>query len=161
MVRPLLEYNSVIWSPHLRKHIEKLERVQHRATKCLPSIRNLTYEDRLRKLKLPTLSYRRRRKDVIEVFKSVNNINKISTNTHCTICPDKHMFEASLSTHTRGHNRKFQVTNTQRSRTHFLDNRIKATWNQLTHKTVNSTSINQLKNNMKHDPALIGHLYVV
>ena len=52
MVRPLLEYNTVIWSPHMRKHIEKIERIQHRATKCLSSIRNLTYEDRLKRLNL-------------------------------------------------------------------------------------------------------------
>ena len=38
------------------------------------SIKNLTYKDRLKKLKLPTLKYRRIRGDVIKVY------NKILTN---------------------------------------------------------------------------------
>ena len=105
MVLPILEYNSVVWSPHIRKHIEKLERNQHRATKCIPSLHTLTHEKRLRKLKLRILLFRRRRKDVIEIYKSITNLNKINTNTHCSICPDKHMFEPSLSIHTRGHSR--------------------------------------------------------
>ena len=33
MVRPILEYGAVIWSPTLRKHILKIEAVQRRATK--------------------------------------------------------------------------------------------------------------------------------
>ena len=36
-----------------------IEDVQRRATKLIPEIKNLNYPERLRKLKLPTLSYRR------------------------------------------------------------------------------------------------------
>jgi len=34
-VRPLLEYNSVTWSPHLKLDIERLDKVQRRFTKRL------------------------------------------------------------------------------------------------------------------------------
>ena len=40
--------------------IKDLEKVQMRATKLVISIKNLTYKDRLKRLKLPTLKYRRR-----------------------------------------------------------------------------------------------------
>jgi len=35
-VRPLLEVNSVIWSPHYKQDIDLIERVQRRFTKRLP-----------------------------------------------------------------------------------------------------------------------------
>ena len=44
-----------------------IENVQKRATKQIPGMKNLSYEERLRKLELPTLSYRRLRGDMIEV----------------------------------------------------------------------------------------------
>jgi hypothetical protein len=40
----------------------------------LPDMKDLTYEERLRKLKLPSLRYRRLRGDMIETFKIVNEI---------------------------------------------------------------------------------------
>ena len=57
LVRPLLEYGSVIWSPHLKKDIIEIEKIQRRMTKLAPEIRNLPYKDRLQELKLTTLEY--------------------------------------------------------------------------------------------------------
>ncbi|CAC5361163.1 unnamed protein product [Mytilus coruscus] len=50
IVRPLLEYATCVWSPHLKKDIRKLESVQRRATKLVKNINHLSYEDRLRSL---------------------------------------------------------------------------------------------------------------
>jgi ribonuclease P/MRP protein subunit RPP40 len=67
MVRPHLEYGNVVWHPYLRQEIDMIEAVQHRATKIVPGYSKLSYEKRLRKMKLPTLEYRRFRGDMIEV----------------------------------------------------------------------------------------------
>ena len=56
------------------KYIELLETVQHRATKILPSIVNLTYEQRLRKFGLPTLAYHTVRDDMIQVYKMMHGL---------------------------------------------------------------------------------------
>ena len=65
LIRSHLEYNNSVWSPHKKSDIEKLERVQKRATKMIPGMPKISYPDRLRKLKLPTLTYRRTRCDMI------------------------------------------------------------------------------------------------
>ena len=71
LVRPHLEYVNPVWNPYLKKHIDMIENIQRRATKLpvIPGLSDLSYEDRLRRLKLPSLSYRRSRGDMIEVYK--------------------------------------------------------------------------------------------
>ena len=54
---------------HVKQNIEAIENVQRRASKQIPRLSSLSYEDRLRKLKLPTLAYRRSRGDTIELYK--------------------------------------------------------------------------------------------
>ena len=79
MIRSHLEYAAPVWSPYTWKLAEELEKVQRRATKRVPSLAELKYEERLRKLKLPTLIYRRIRGDLINVFKYMNNIYDINS----------------------------------------------------------------------------------
>ena len=79
IVRPHLEYCIQAWRPH-RKDIDMLERIQRRATKMIPELRNLTYEERLKECVLTTLETRRLRGDQIEVLKKLNvyeNIDRI------------------------------------------------------------------------------------
>jgi ribonuclease P/MRP protein subunit RPP40 len=47
LVRPRLEYCVQAWSPHLRKDIDRIERVQRRATKMIEGLGDVSYEDRL------------------------------------------------------------------------------------------------------------------
>ncbi len=51
LVRPHIEYGNTIWYPYLRKDIISVEKVQKRATKIVPQLRDLSYEDRLKALK--------------------------------------------------------------------------------------------------------------
>ena len=74
LVRTHLDYASSVYSPYKLKHIDQLEAVQRRATKQLPGMKDKPYPDRLKELKLPTLSYRRLRGDMIEVFKIINGV---------------------------------------------------------------------------------------
>ena len=46
-VRPLLEVNSQVWSPHLLKDIRRLEAVQRRFTKKLGGLHTFPYTERL------------------------------------------------------------------------------------------------------------------
>ena len=45
MIHPRLEYAAVVWSPHAKKNIRKLERIQRVATKKVPELSEMTYED--------------------------------------------------------------------------------------------------------------------
>ena len=57
-----------------KKDTTTLENVQWRATKMVPGLGDKSYEHRLKDLKLPTLTYRRIRGDMIDVFKLVNDM---------------------------------------------------------------------------------------
>ena len=76
LIRPIVEYSNVIWAPHLKKHINMIEGIQRRATR-IPTLSNLSYPERLDKLNLFSLSYRRRRGDLIQVYKIMHSIDHI------------------------------------------------------------------------------------
>ena len=73
-VRPILEYASNVWSPHLIKHINALERVQKYFTKRIPALSNLSYPERLAAMDLESLELRRLKCDLVMYFKCLNNI---------------------------------------------------------------------------------------
>ena len=80
IVSPHLEYSIHAWSPYLRKDIDMLEKIQRRATKLIPGLRYLTYEERLEECGLTTLETRRLRGDKIEMIKILNGYENIDSN---------------------------------------------------------------------------------
>ena len=72
-----------------------LEKIQRRATKLIPGLRDLRYEERLKECGLTTLETRRLRGDQIEVFKILNGYENIDSII---------FFEIKQSKITRGHN---------------------------------------------------------
>jgi hypothetical protein len=67
-VRPHLEYAIQVWRPHYQKSHDILEKTQRKITKWCPGLRHLPYETRLQVLKLPTLTNRFNRGDMIETL---------------------------------------------------------------------------------------------
>jgi hypothetical protein len=68
-IRPRPEYSIQVWPRHLVKDIPLLKRVQHKSTKLVIGFHKLSYYDRLNRLGLTTLESRRKRGDIIAVYK--------------------------------------------------------------------------------------------
>ncbi len=64
----------------LKIYIKKTENVQRAATRWVPSLRDLSYEERLDKLQLPTLEERRKRGETNMLYKCVEGKEKIDSN---------------------------------------------------------------------------------
>ena len=70
-VRPILEYNSPIWSPYFEKDMPSIESVQKKFTRAICIRCNIlfnSYFDRLRKLNLNLLEYRRTVTDLTSMY---------------------------------------------------------------------------------------------
>ena len=94
IVRPHLEYCIQTWRPYRKKDIDKLERIQGRATKMIPKLRYLSYESCLLQCDLTTLETRRLRRDQVEMFKIVNGYEDADMNM---------FFKLKEGSRTRGH----------------------------------------------------------
>ena len=142
LVRSHLDYASSVWAPYKMKHIEQIEKVQRRATKQLPGMKELPYPERLKKLKLPTLSYRRLRGDLIEVYKIVNIIYDDSVHPILRMWKDM-----APRCSNRGHSKKLYP---QQAKTELRKNafalRVVRSWNDLTEEIVSAPSVNAFKN---------------
>ena len=140
MVRPHLEYGNVVWGPNYQGEIKMLDKFQRRATKMVTAIKDLPYVKRLTELKLPSLVYRRRRGDMIIMYKIMNGLVKIN---------DAKLFSLSKITHTRGHCKK--VSNEKAVtfvRATSFSKRVVNDWNHLPASIVEAASLNTFKNRL-------------
>jgi hypothetical protein len=99
-IRPLLEYNSIIWNPNYIYLIDLIENVQRKFTKALPSISSLPYSERLASLNLDLLELRRVRFDLVYYYKVFNHLTpfnpvKSSISTHHLLAPDQNCLTSS------------------------------------------------------------------
>lgn len=132
LVRPHVEYGNTVWNPHFKKDIEIVEKMQRRATKQIPTLKEMSYEDRLRKLNLPTLKFRRMRGDLIEVYKMMKGIYDPDVGEMFTISRDR----------TRGHSMKLYKPRTTSSMRHsFFTHRIVDIWNTLPEIVVSAPNL--------------------
>ena len=69
MVRPHLEYGNTVWWPTLKCQRSELEKVQQRATKLIPELKHLPYEQRLTIPNMPTIAFRHLRGTMIDTYK--------------------------------------------------------------------------------------------
>jgi ribonuclease P/MRP protein subunit RPP40 len=144
LVRPRLEYCIQAWSPHLRKDIDMIERVQRRATKMIEGFRDLSYEERLERTGLISLEKRRVRGDLIQVFKFIKGFVKIDY---------RKFFEISTVGKTRGHSLKLVKRHCNgEQRKQFYSQRVVNSWNGLSQYVVDADSVNCFKNRLdKYD----------
>jgi len=79
------EYNSVIWSPSLKRDIALLEQVQKRFTKRLPGLKDHSYDERLKLLNLQRLELRRIWSDLLWCYKIVFGLARVNKEEFFTL----------------------------------------------------------------------------
>ena len=77
LIKPHLEYALPVFNPSIKKDIDILKNVQHRATRLVSGLEKENYEVRLRELRLTTLEIRRKRGDLIEFYKILNRLDSV------------------------------------------------------------------------------------
>jgi hypothetical protein len=150
LVRPHLEYASTAWYPKLKRDRDALEYVQRRGTRLVEGISHLSYEERLKALKLPTLEFRRQRSDAIQAFKSLKGLDQLNYRKECNIC-NNHMLRLSNTSSTRGHTLKLAVQHQPGLKSTHFGHRVVKNWNSLSQHTIDSDSINTFKTRLTKD----------
>jgi hypothetical protein len=115
----------------------------------IPELKDLTYEQRLRSLKLFSLRHRRRRGDILQLYSLFRSEDETAMS----------YLNTNITHYTRGHNRKLSVirpaTNIRKN-TFFL--RVANDWNSLPQNIINSKTMDSFKRALdKHwskDPSI-------
>ena len=130
-VRPHLEYAVEVWNPRAVGNIKKIEKVQNRMTKLLPTGRVLSSEQRNISLGLTTHEVRRLRGDLINVYKNINN---------------ESLFKLRNSDRFRGHSKTISIPAVNTTlRQHSFSYRPLVAWNSLPESVVNAPDLNHFK----------------
>ena len=150
LIRSILDYVGSVYYPYTKKNIQLIENVQRRATRILPELKGLSYGERLESLKLPTMHYRRKRYDLIQLFKIVHGYEDIK--------PDK-FFEFNDNC-TRGH--LFKIVKPRCEKTLRLNSfpvRCINKWNTLSEDIVCSDTVFKFKTRL--DKVLLPERYIL
>ena len=129
--------------PHVSQTPKPHRERQRRASTRVHELKDLSYEERLKKLDMPTLAYRGLRGDMIEVFKMLTNNSG---------------YDQSVTTNllTReGHNRarglalKLKMNKSRTSlRKHFFTRRVVKEWNNLPREVIESVNTTTFKSRL-------------
>jgi ribonucleases P/MRP protein subunit RPP40 len=112
LVRPLVEYCTVAWSPHYQKDEQLLEKIQHRFIRTIPEFKKQTYEKGMHLLQLQSLEQHRNRTDLIFLYKMYHGHTRPRF---------EEFFQLACFDKTRGHHLKLQKHCSSRDvRLHFF-----------------------------------------
>ena len=137
LVRPHLDYAMQAWSPFLEKDKKILEKVQARATKLIPEIHHLPYEERLAELNLTTLEKRRERGDLLQTYRIMTQIDKIKPEI---------FFKHQTYDRTRGHSMKLTKSRCKLEiRRNFYSQRVVNRWNKLPQSAMDAPTLLSFK----------------
>ncbi len=140
-VRPKLEYASPVWSPWLQNDINLVEKIQRKFTKSIPSLSELSYDERLDRLSAHSLKTRRQILDLIFLYKILNNLTELDPNE---------LFVQDTEGITRGHSCKLHVKRVNREPyKNFFVNRVVPLWNQLPEAIVASSSLSIFRSKIR------------
>ncbi|XP_047141058.2 uncharacterized protein LOC124816081 [Hydra vulgaris] len=135
--------DNLKWEDHIEKMVRRIKnwkkfskKLQNLATK-----KRNSYEQRLEKMDLQNLSNRRKKGDLIQMYKLMNKIDTINW----------HREPEVLGRLTRRHNQRLRRQYVQNflPRHHFFTNRIVENWNRLDSEVVNANSVIDFKNKLK------------
>ena len=111
----------------------------------MPALTELSYEDRLRTLNLPTLEYRRRRGDMILVYKLLHNLLDFDYERFFTLASTPHDL--------RQHPYKLQKPRAVRSiRQNSFSHRTINDWNNLNSAIVMAKNVDTFKKLLDNEP---------
>ena len=117
-----------------------MERVQRRATKLIPDMWNVPYEERLKRLNLFSLETRRLRGELIQVFKILHGYDDIDW---------RELFDRDTTSVTRSNGFKLRGKRFQTDvAKNFFTYKVVNEWNALPDTVVDSTSVNMFKNRL-------------
>ena len=141
LIRPLLEYGTTVCYPLFKQDTQALEKGQRRATKLVVNLRDMNYPTRLRALNLPSLVYRRKRADMLQLYRILNGIDSLCI---------ENFVELDLGGRTRGHCYKlFRSRVKTREKRNTLDFRAINEWNSLSNQVVDAENLNQFKTRLE------------
>ena len=145
LVRPILQYCSPVWSPHLKKDSAILEKVQRRTPRyAIRNIgRDMSYEERLKVLKWLTLHQRRLFSSLTECYKTANSLNELHPFEYFTFAQDSR----PLRTNHR-HKLKPLPAKLNSFKYSFCANIVNE-WNNLPKKVAKAKTLNIFKNRLR------------
>ena len=141
LVRPTIEYCSTVTNPVHKKDQDKIERVQRRATKLVQGLEDHTYDDRLKELRLDSLSVRRSRADLLQTYRIIHKVDNIEEDL---------FFQRAPSNRTRNNGFKlFKHHCSTKVRGHSFSQRTIDQWNELPASVVAAPSLNHFKSGLR------------
>ena len=154
-VRPHLEFSSSVWSPWFAADIKCIEEIQEKAVRMVSGLQSQDYDERLKELGLWRLEKRRKMADLIQCFKIVNNIGRVS-------CGMVHVQETGGQNRiqTRSHadpKNLHKHRNNLDIRKNFFTSRVIDWWNALPHEVKHSSNVKMFKSRLVQEMSREGN----